>query len=373
MAKFEALTYKINNIEPHPYADRLDIAHIGDGIKCVVGKNSFKQGQFVVHIPEDAILPPALLEEMGLTGMLAGKSKNRVRPRKIKGILSEGILYPCYGPSLGMKIEIVEGLDFAPELGLRKYDQPIPASMGGEVQNLGREYTLSYDIENIYKYRRVIPEGRDVVMTEKIHGSWCCLGFHPDAGPIVTSKGLSKKGLAFKVGGGRSNIYLEMWELYGKIVMQYYNAMVVHSPSLFSNGNSRGVYMLGEVYGRGVQDMNYGLDGRDFRLFDVVDGDGISQYFKPGVDFNDKFIGELGCVKDGVAVMMKGVPEVYRGPFSMEVLERETQGKSRLYDGIREGVVVRPIYEKRDEKLGRVILKSINPAYKARKQGTEYT
>ena len=41
-----------------------------------------------------------VLEEIGLTGKLAGKQKNRVKPSNLRGILSEGILYPLVGKIL---------------------------------------------------------------------------------------------------------------------------------------------------------------------------------------------------------------------------------------------------------------------------------
>ncbi|MGQ5640103.1 MULTISPECIES: hypothetical protein [unclassified Streptomyces] len=52
-----------------------------------------------VHIPEQSVLPPGLIEELGLTGRLAGGGRraaggeaNRVKSVRLRGELSQGIV-----------------------------------------------------------------------------------------------------------------------------------------------------------------------------------------------------------------------------------------------------------------------------------------
>ena len=70
------------------------------------------------------------------------------------------------------------------------------------------------------------------------------------------------------------------------------------------------------------------------------------------------------------------VPVVYRGPFSKEIMLQYTNYcKSELDQGqMREGIVIKPVIERRDASLGRVVLKSINEEYLLRKNknATEY-
>ena len=40
-------------------------------------------------------MPDDILEELELTGRLAGSKKNRVKAIKLRGVLSQGILYPA--------------------------------------------------------------------------------------------------------------------------------------------------------------------------------------------------------------------------------------------------------------------------------------
>jgi len=90
MATFEVKVYKLK-IEEHPDADSLELAVVGD-YRSIVRKGSFKTGDLGIYIPEGAVLPDWLIEKMGLTGMLAGKDKNRVKAIKLRGVLSQGLV-----------------------------------------------------------------------------------------------------------------------------------------------------------------------------------------------------------------------------------------------------------------------------------------
>ena len=73
MSSFECLVYRIT-VEPHPDADRLEVARVM-GYACVVGLGEFETGDLAAYIPEQAIVPDDVLEELGLVGTLAGKRK----------------------------------------------------------------------------------------------------------------------------------------------------------------------------------------------------------------------------------------------------------------------------------------------------------
>ena len=81
-------------IEPHPNADALELARVGD-YRAVVKKGEFHSGDLVAYIPEGAVLPPELIEHMGLTGRLAGKDANRVKAVRLRGALSQGLCLAC--------------------------------------------------------------------------------------------------------------------------------------------------------------------------------------------------------------------------------------------------------------------------------------
>ena len=92
MAAFESRIHALR-IEPHPNADRLELAAVG-GFRCVVGKDSFTDGDLAAYIPEGAVCPDWLIAELGLEGKLAGAGKNRVKAVRLRGALSQVLVYP---------------------------------------------------------------------------------------------------------------------------------------------------------------------------------------------------------------------------------------------------------------------------------------
>jgi RNA ligase (TIGR02306 family) len=251
MATFEAKVYRLT-IEPHPNADLLELAAVGD-YRAVVGKDLYKTGDFGVYIQEGSLVPKWLCEKYDWK--LAGPDANRVKAMKLRGILSQGIVVPLRDGTIynqdyaypdgcdghltledGSEVDVESGQDVAELLGVVKYEPPIPVHMAGEVFN-AHGYTLSYDIENIKKYPDTFVEGEEVVMTEKLHGTWTCLGHNVNLPgykiavehgtmlilqpvtncKIVTSKGMSGQGLAFKFNDANvGNLYmrsLQTWHM----------------------------------------------------------------------------------------------------------------------------------------------------------------
>lgn len=348
-------------IEPHHNADALEIARIG-GYFSVVGKSVYSSGDLVAYIPEQAIVPDAILEELGLTGRLAGSKANRVKAIRLRGVLSQGICYPA-------RPGWVEGQDVTEELGIVKYEPPVPTTMSGLVYGAGHDRTLRYDIENIKRYPDVLVENEAVVFTEKIHGTWAQLGLvspqmaHPEHGRlVVSSKGFASRGLAFVPDAeeNANNLYLR--------VARHLDIVARIERVFGTTGES--VFVLGEVFGRGVQDLAYGASAASdeelgFRVFDVYVGD-------PGIG---KYLDDAALSAAVESMGLSRVPVVYRGPLSEAVLSEHTGGRESVSgqgSHIREGVVVRPCTERRDPLLGRVQLKSINPKYLTRKGGTEF-
>jgi RNA ligase (TIGR02306 family) len=90
MSTFKVTAEKLV-IHPHPNADALELAQVGL-YRAVVPKGQYKTGDVAIYIPEQAVLPDELIEEIGLTGRLAGKDKNRVKAVRLRGELSQGIV-----------------------------------------------------------------------------------------------------------------------------------------------------------------------------------------------------------------------------------------------------------------------------------------
>ncbi|MCY1058688.1 RNA ligase (ATP) [Nannocystis sp. SCPEA4] len=350
-------------IEPHGNADALEIARVGD-YRSIVRKGQFADGDLVAYIPEQAIVPDPLLDELGLRGRLSGKEMNRVKAIKLRGVLSQGLVYPAR-PTWS------EGQDVTVELGIVKYEPAVPSHMSGHVYGAGPDRCIKYDIENVKRYPDALAEGEPVVFTEKIHGTWCQLGLIPgdaagEHGPlIVSSKGLAAKGLAFTASAPENahNLYLRVarhLDFEARVARVFADQLAAGRP----------VFVLGEVFGAGVQDLSYGSKtdqdrNLGFRVFDVYTG-----WFGQGEFLSDADL-QAACA----ALELPRVPVLYRGPFTRAVMEEHTDGRETVSGQglhVREGIVIRPQLERRHPELGRVQLKSVSEKYLLRSGGTEY-
>lgn len=177
---------------------------------------------------------------------------------------------------------------------------------------------------------------------------------------VVFSKGLGARGLCFKdVEANTNNIYVRTL-LEADIFSKLSNLMESMESE---HGFDVPMFLLGETFGTGVQDLTYGQATSQFRLFDVCIGyRGEQHYF----DFDAR-----KTLADHLNVEM--VPVLYHGPFSREVLKEHTNGKETISGTeahMREGVVVTNAEERYAHELGRVILKSISADYLLRKGNT---
>ena len=356
-------------IFPHPNADLLELAQVGL-YRAVVGKGQFESGDYALYIPEQAILPPELIEELELTGKLAGPEKNRVKAVRLRGEISQGIVCrpaaldglwngSVTGDGLASLVANTDANDFAEDLGITKWVPPIPVGMAGQVEP-APDLLRWIEIENIKRYPTVFKPGEMVVATEKIHGTCCLYTLTADGREYVSSKGVGASSLAIRE---------DARNVYWRAVRQY---KLRELAELFvANYGVNAVGFFGEVYGKGVQDLYYGKDAsRDdtlgYAMFDIrcVPQSGQSFWFS-----QDLF--EVFTRNNRVPT----APIVYKGPYDLPLLTAFANVKeSRLDEGtLREGVVVRPLTERHSDELGgRAIAKFVSDAYLLRKGGTEF-
>lgn len=344
-------------VEPHPDADRLDIVQPeGTLYRAIAQKGRFSTGDVAVYVPEGAVLPERVLKASGFwdeekgKGTLAGSAGDRVKSIKLRGILSQGILISLDDASTLADHEHTLGGDWASVLGITKYQAPIPREMSGTVYACGglRGYT---DIQNVKNHPGVLGLGDPIVVTEKLHGTCTIMSTLCDDGGEcsfnVSSKGLASKGLALQY--AEHNVY---W----RAAMD--NDIAKKLAAISDAYAAKEVTLFGETLG--VQDLMYGLSGGEvsFRAFDLrIDG----KYLDPMAFW--------------AAMEIYGIPTVptlFMGAYEPDFIWTIASGKTTAFDGdgkphIREGVVVRPMEECDDPRLGRVILKFVSDAYLTRK------
>lgn len=350
-------------IRPHPNADALELAEVGL-YKAVVAKGKYQTGDLAIYIPEQALLPDALIEELGLTGKLAGPQHNRVKAVRLRGELSQGIVArPSAMDRVDYRTARSYEEDFSEFLGISKWVPEVPVHMSGQVT--GTTDLLPWvDIENIKRYPDIFPLGEEVIATEKVHGS--CTLFTLALGSdeqFVSSKGLGSKNLA--ITESDENLYWRAVKAYGLPEFAQQVAVSISNPPVTHVG------VFGEVYGAGVQDLTYGAKATSqkpgYAVFDIAVryDDGTTQWLDQD---------QVRRLTQDADVPM--VPELYRGPYDPEVIAQVAEGKETISGqetNIREGVVVRPVQERRSDVLnGRAIGKWVSEAYLTRKGGTEY-
>ena len=368
MSTFEIKVRKITvSVHPDPEVSAIEVGMVDD-YQTIVRKGQFQTGDLVAYIPEASLLPTPLIEEMGLVGRLAGSEKNRVKAIKLRKVLSQGLCYPA-------RESWVEGQDVAEELGITKWVPVVPQHLAGEVNRVKPrgvvtddrglfEAAFKFDIENIKKYKDMFQEGEPVVITEKIHGTFSVLGFMPESMRhedmlkgifFCSSKGLAAQGLFMKDNEkNASNLYVKTMKDPKLDLMNKLEALAANLLLDFKRSEDEPVWLVGEVFGNGVQDLRYGLEGTSYRAFGVKVGDRWMHY--------DEFI------RTAKEYDIPTVPILYQGPFSKELVNNLTDGLTVEGMGchVREGVVVCAT-KSEENGGGRKILKSVSEKYLLRK------
>jgi RNA ligase (TIGR02306 family) len=358
-----AVTVERITVTPHENADALELAVVG-GYRAVIAKGSFVTGDLAVYIPEQAVLPAALIEELGLTGKLAGPRNDRVRAVRLRGALSQGIVARPHSLTKDDLVQAFEqGSDLQGCLGITKWVPEVPAELSGRVIP-APDLIRWIDVENIKRFPTIFSPGEPVVATEKIHGSACCVTYATPQGDIPEKVLVSSKGFSadhFALEEDSENLYWRAARLC-KI-----GDAAKHVAAHF--GATR-VGIFGEVYGPSTkQDLHYGLDHNEplrFAAFDVVvEERAQARWLQPD---------EVVRVLSGLVDL---VPVLYAGPYDYQLLAELAQGQETVSGSaanIREGVVVRANPERASDvtTCGRAIAKFVSSAYLTRKGGTEY-
>ena len=165
-------------IEPHPNADRMELAYV-KGWQVCVQKGVHKDGALVLYFAVDSILPQAIEEKIFGEGAKVTLKKSRVRTIKLRGAYSQGLIAPLNLFSYKAFHDFHEGQDFTREFGVTKFE---PKINKGDVLYTGNgkkvKRTENPNFNKVRKPNNIknYPEAfmaKEVIITEKIHG---CFG-----------------------------------------------------------------------------------------------------------------------------------------------------------------------------------------------------
>lgn len=375
MAEIKVELKKIKEIIPHSNADRLELVII-DGWQCVIQKGQFKPQDEVLFIPIDTILPDELIEYFNLTFV----QKNRVRAVKLRQEPSYGICLSKEKAGEYLKESLKLNIDYKDKLKITKYEPPLKQIVHYGKKNKFKTRLKNFkykifkrrirskrfdfvfnkytEIENLRNYMSVFNDDDIVVVHEKIHGMNArfgkMIGFNENLSLFKTLFGNLSKPIYF-VGSHNVEKNISGGDEWSKFFNQNKNIKELLD-YVYDNYETKQVILFGELYGKGVQDLEYSLNDVEFVAFDImVDGKYLDKDLSMELchDFNIKF-----------------APLLYSGKYSFDMIKR-LEGKSSIDNKtIREGVVITSDKESLC-KVGRKILKYVFDQYLTRDNGTE--
>ena len=271
----------INEITSHPNADRLDLARIG-GYEVVVQKGIHQAGDEIIYIPENSLLPQWLLRKINLEGKLSGKGKNRVKPIRLRGELSQGIVLPLRNDTYfegydGKEYNVKKINDLASFLGIEKYVAPIPVEMSGSVMQCPINLP-HYDVDDWKKDPETLADGKEMICQEKLHGTMTLVAWitdidaddDEDVGPWIASKGISHRNQCFKHGDDTKNVLYVRTTRHLAESMKNGALEALQENDEFTNQNPYAIAWIGETIGKKVQDLDYGYMTPIFVAFELM-------------------------------------------------------------------------------------------------------
>lgn len=299
---------RVSEILPIAGADRIVLAVV-DGWKCVVKKGEFQPGDHAIYCEIDSFLP--IREEFEFLRSSSFKRMGeqegfRLRTVKLRGQISQGLLLPC--SVLNRDPELDE--DVSDELGIVKYEPPIPASLSSEIVGPFPASIQKTDEERVQNLSADFESWRDntFFVTEKLDGTSFTAFFDGDFGVC---------GRNWQLAESASNTH---WRLVRELKLDEKLARL-----------NRRLAFQGELMGPGIQGNRYGLKRHRLFVFNVFDLDAYAYIEKEKA-------GEL-CEQLGLEVVPV-IGDALCLPETIDELLLMAEGKSVLNrQAEREGMV----------------------------------
>lgn len=307
-------------LKPHPNADTLSLVEC-EGWQVVTNTAQWEGKTKGIFIKPDTIVNTDRPE----FSFLAPKGKQaRIKGIKLRGEFSAGLL-------LVAPDDAIIGEDFYDRLGLEHYEPELTYSTKGSFAKGPDNWAglSKYDIENgkSSKIARLFIDDEDVSVTVKLNGSNCSFVFSDGEMHVKSRSGFRSD---------TDNIFWEALRATPEVedfCKKYPDFLVV-----------------GEAYGN-VKGYKYDCtNGVKFRIFDIMRKD------RSYLDYTELL---LTCNMYG----LPRVPDLGVRKFNYKELLELAEQDCPLGNKVPEGIVVRPIKDRRDPRHGRVIAKFVSNRY----------
>lgn len=184
MTRKLATIRRIDELNPIEGADAIECATVG-GWKVVAQKGIYNVGDLAVYFEIDSWIPHELapfLTKGKAPREFEGVKGERLRTIKLRGQLSQGLLIPMekkldggYLLPITRRCYVQEGEDVTEELGVIKWEKPIPTQLAGVCKGNFPTAIPKTDQERCQNLKReityAIEAGTQFEVTEKLEGS----------------------------------------------------------------------------------------------------------------------------------------------------------------------------------------------------------
>lgn len=340
----------IDSVIEHPNADALELAIVG-GWQCCVKKGEFSSGDVALYFEIDSMLPIENEHFSFLTGRnqrnVAGVEYARIRTMKLRGEISQGILFPISilsneaqdvigavgyrysnwrseGYSQDVTVELLNAtIDFTSMLGIIKYEpKQSGAALTGKAKGNFPSFIPKTDQERYQnmrrKYEDLKAKHEEFEVSVKLDGSsfTAYVNFDQESSQLYT--GVCSRNLELKV-EDKGNAFVALFDrlnLNDKL-MEY------------AERKQELIAIQGEMVGPGIQGNFEGLEEHElyvYNVYDIVNG----RYLTPSVAV--EVVKELGLNYVPVLGTYQTLPDY-------DKVQDIATGPSGLNGKYREGVV----------------------------------
>ena len=191
-----AYVAEITNIKGIPDADFIALAQVNNSWTSVVKKGEFQIGDKVIYCEIDSFIPNSIAPFLTQVGKFPkeyqGIKGERLKTKKLKGCLSQGLILPC-----SILPEGFEGQCCMEVLGIIKWEPEESANLRGKPAGDFPSCIPKADQERIQNLDRALEkwfsEGLTWEVTEKLEGSSMTCYLDEEGNFQVCSRNLSLK------------------------------------------------------------------------------------------------------------------------------------------------------------------------------------
>ena len=342
-------------------SDNLDIVTIL-GWNCITKKDEFKIGDWCVYIEIDSLIKPDKEWSKFLIDKHNPKKLIRIKTKKLRGNISQGLCLPIcilkeYINYTLEKIKICEGQDVTEALGITKYLSPSDREAEYEGTPKKKHNFIVKFLTRFSWYRKLTKT------KSKSFPEW-----------ISKTDEERVQNMPWLLTNPKETVYYVTEKLDGQSVTYWYKHKLIGSEFgvcsravrkfEFDNSNwsvtarnlnikkklkslSNDIAIQGEIIGPRIQGNKYKLDSFKLYVFNIYDIKAKKYY---SIDQVVDLCAKLGL--DTVPILDFD----FKLPSTVDDMIKYAGGKSKLYDTLREGVVVRSS----DKSIS---FKAINPEY----------